>query len=153
MTRLTKSELLIRDYSRLNKNIRKEEVRRYLASDSRMSVVNAYLGGNKSIRQVAKDFNISKSAVQRCIRKFASENPEIVEVASLHYSLKPNAMTKENPACEEQPKDIEALQAEVKSLRKQLEIERLRTHSRDVMIDVAEEMFNIPIRKKAGTKQ
>ena len=31
--------------------------------------------------------------------------------------------------------------------------EKLRAKAFDTMIDVAEEMFNIPIRKKAGTEQ
>ncbi len=30
---------------------------------------------------------------------------------------------------------------------------KMRAHAFDTMIDVAEEMFNLPIRKKAGTKQ
>ena len=43
--------------------------------------------------------------------------------------------------------------AEIKRLRKALEQEKLRSKAFSTMIDVAEEMFNIPVRKKAGTKQ
>lgn len=43
--------------------------------------------------------------------------------------------------------------AEIKRLRKALELEKLRSKAFSTMIDVAEEMFNIPVRKKAGTKQ
>ena len=36
---------------------------------------------------------------------------------------------------------------------KALELEKLRAKAYDTMINVAEETFNIPIRKKSGTKQ
>ena len=48
---------------------------------------------------------------------------------------------------------IKELKAQLKKKEKELELEKLRSHAYDKMIDVAEEMFNIPIRKKAGTKQ
>ena len=38
-------------------------------------------------------------------------------------------------------------------LRKELRSQKLRAEALDTMIDVAEEMFGIPVRKKAGTKQ
>ena len=41
----------------------------------------------------------------------------------------------------------------IKSLEKALELEKLRSRGFEVMIDVAEKELNIPIRKKAGTKQ
>lgn len=49
--------------------------------------------------------------------------------------------------------DYDKLRAEVTRLRKELRQEKLRSAALDTMIDVAEEMFNIPVRKKAGTKQ
>ena len=38
-------------------------------------------------------------------------------------------------------------------LRKALELEKLRSHAYSTMIDLAEQTFNIPVRKKSGTKQ
>ena len=43
--------------------------------------------------------------------------------------------------------------AEIKRLRKALELEKLRSKAFSTMIDLAEETFNIPVRKKSGTKQ
>ena len=43
--------------------------------------------------------------------------------------------------------------AEIKRLRKALELEKLRSHAYSTMIDLAEKTFNIPVRKKTGTKQ
>ena len=49
--------------------------------------------------------------------------------------------------------ELKATKAENKRLREALELEKLRSKAYDTMIDVAEANFNIPIRKKAGTKQ
>ena len=49
--------------------------------------------------------------------------------------------------------ELTAAKAENRRLREALELEKLRAHAFDTMIDVAEKNFNIPIRKKAGTKQ
>ena len=48
---------------------------------------------------------------------------------------------------------IRVLKAELKKARKEAELEKLRAHAYDTMINLAEERFNIPIRKKSGTKQ
>ena len=39
-----------------------------------------------------------------------------------------------------------------RELEKALEFSRLETLARDLMIDKAEEVFNIPIRKKSGAR-
>ena len=49
--------------------------------------------------------------------------------------------------------ELKAIKAENKRLQEALELEKLRSRAYDTMIDVAEANFNIPIRKKAGTKQ
>ena len=49
--------------------------------------------------------------------------------------------------------ELKAMKAENKRLQEALELEKLRSRAYDTMIDVAEANFNIPIRKKAGTKQ
>ncbi len=42
---------------------------------------------------------------------------------------------------------------EFKRLKKALELEKIRSEAYNHMIDLAEQQFNIPIRKKSGTKQ
>ncbi|MGM9795618.1 MAG: hypothetical protein ACI3ZZ_05315 [Candidatus Aphodosoma sp.] len=49
--------------------------------------------------------------------------------------------------------DYSALRAEIMRLKKELRHEKMRAEALDMMIDVAEEMFNISVRKIAGTKQ
>ena len=47
----------------------------------------------------------------------------------------------------------EELEAENQRLKQELEMEQLRTRALNVMIDIAEDKFKIPIRKKPGAKQ
>ena len=49
--------------------------------------------------------------------------------------------------------ELKAMKAELRRLQEALELEKLRSRAYDTMIDVAEANFNIPIRKKTGTKQ
>jgi transposase-like protein len=53
----------------------------------------------------------------------------------------------------EEPEAVQALKQENKRLKAELAEARLRAKAYDTLIDVAEEMFGIPIRKKPGTKQ
>ena len=58
-----------------------------------------------------------------------------------------------SPKSSEESSSITALRLENERLRAELKDAKMRAHAFDTMIDVAEEMFNLPIRKKAGTKQ
>ena len=53
----------------------------------------------------------------------------------------------------EKTREEKALENRVKELEKQLKYERLRSDALDTMIKIAEDKFEIPIRKKPGTKQ
>ena len=60
----------------------------------------------------------------------------------------------EDPMAKKNPEEeLKALRAENKRLEKALELEKLRATAYDTMITVAEQTFNIPIRKKSGTKR
>ena len=61
-----------------------------------------------------------------------------------HFTIRKQILSEE---------DYNALRAEITRLKKELRQEKMRAEALDTMIDVAEEMFNIPVRKKAGTKQ
>ncbi len=58
-----------------------------------------------------------------------------------------------NRPTDSQADEIKALREEIMELKKKLHSETMRADFYDTMIDVAEEMFNIEIRKKAGTGQ
>ncbi|MBR2866429.1 MAG: helix-turn-helix domain-containing protein [Alistipes sp.] len=99
-----------------------------------------------SMNRISEELSISKSAVHRWITKFA---PEYQYILLSNMSRK----SKEQPKIVSQDDEVQALQAEIKRLQKQLEMAEIRAEVYDKMIDIAEATFNIPIRKKSGTKQ
>ena len=89
--------------------------------------------------RIGKKLGVSYSCIANWIRNFAAANPEI------HAQMKKDTV----PA----PEDYAKLQAEVVRLQKALKDANMRAELYNKMIDVAEDMFKIPIRKKAGPKQ
>jgi transposase-like protein len=109
----------------------------YYSDEFKKSVIKEVLTGLISKGAAQRKYGIKgKSAVLNWIRKF--EPSQI------------NEMKKKR-----QPQNQATLQieAENKRLREELELERLRVLSLNVMIDLAEEQFKVPIRKKSGAKQ
>jgi transposase len=98
-----------------------------------------YLDG-KSIMEISKDSGLSITSVNRILCNFAASNDK----SMLFMKNKP----KDNQA-----EELKALREEILELKKKLYDETMRADFYDTMIDVAEEMFNIEIRKKAGTGQ
>lgn len=53
---------------------------------------------------------------------------------------------------EDYKEEVVELKKRIRELEKALEFSKLETLARDMMIDKAEEYFDIPIRKKTGAK-
>ena len=94
----------------------------------------------KSSKEIAKEHGVSLTTVNRILCKFAAENDKS---ALLMGRRSTDSLSEEN----------KALRKEVLELKKQLYNETMRADFYDTMIDVAEEMFGIEIRKKADTGQ
>jgi len=109
----------------------------YYTDEGKKFIVGEVLSGRLGKDEARRKYGIKgKSSVLDWIRKFDT---------SYAHPMK----TKRQP----QQRDTSALEAENKRLREELELERLRTLSLNVMIDLAEEHFKVPIRKKSGAKQ
>ena len=115
---------------------------RTLTDEIRLQVIQDYLDGASKYSLVQKYNLKSSSKIKEWMIKFGIEDRE-------QSPLNPFAMAKKQTESEK----VAALQAEIKRLKKDLAYEKMRSDAYDTMIDVAEQMFNIPIRKKAGTKQ
>ena len=114
-------------------------------------VINMYYQEGLSSCHIAKIIPVSRTTVKRWIAIFAEENPHKTPI-----------MNKRSPQSEPQvarepqkglPEDVQALQAEVARLKKELRHEKMRADAYDMMIDLAEDAFKIPIRKKSGAEQ
>ena len=80
------------------------------------------------------------------IKKFESEEKSLVlpsEQSEEDMSQQSKVQLRE---------DNEHLRKRIKELEKALEVSHLETKARDMLIDKAEELFDIPIRKKSGVK-
>ena len=119
-------------------------VKRTLEESDRVEEVLNILRGATTPEEVQKKYRItSLNSIYTWIGKYVSAN----EVLSLQDQ------TEEEMAKKSKDDQIRELKAALKKAQKEAEIERLRAHAYDTMINLAEETFNIPIRKKSGTKQ
>ena len=105
-----------------------------------MEIVKLHYLEGVSQSELARRYSTAESVVSRIMSKFAAENDK-------------SALLMKNKPTDSQSEEIKALKKEVLELKKQLYDETMRADFYDTMIDVAEEMFGIEIRKKAGTGQ
>ena len=87
------------------------------------------------------------------IHAFPHEIPVVLVNMTQEKALSLEEQTDEDMARKSKDDQIRELQAQLTQARKEAELEKLRAKAYDTMINVAEETFNIPIRKKSGTKR
>lgn len=108
--------------------------------DERTEAVRQLLEKEQTVEQIVSRFNLSSAQVVygwigRYIEEILlSDTPKEPEIDDKELTLS------------------EALK-EIKRLKKALDLEKMRSAGYSHMIELAEQQFNIPIRKKSGTKQ
>jgi transposase-like protein len=113
----------------------------------KLKVAREYMETEMSQVALLEKYNIrSSSSITNWVRKFGLM-PEPDQKRKNGYQG--NIMKKGK----EKTREEKALENRVKELEKQLKYERLRSDALDTMIKIAEDKFEIPIRKKPGTKQ
>ena len=118
-------------------------------------IVKSYLLNHVPLEQLSKDFGVSVRSIRRWISIFADgkvpdrRNHGIPDVKP-NPSIMPKKIQK---PVESEAEELARLREENKRLAEALKMAERMNHAKDVMIDEAEKMFNIPIRKKAGAKQ
>jgi transposase-like protein len=119
---------------------------RYYSEIFKKQVVDRVMSCEMSVPEATQHYGIGGSmTIYRWLDKYAPEWRDIPEEELLIESL--NSMAKK----EKSPR--EELAAEVKSLKRLLDAERLRSEAFLMMIKLAEEKYGIPIEKKSGAKQ
>ena len=113
----------------------------YYSDEFKMKVIQEVLSGKYTKEEARKVYQIGgKSAILYWIRKFGEgykyHNPE------QNYSDNIDIM-----------KELSKEELRIRELEKALEKERLRADLNEKIIEIAEEQFNIEIRKKYGAKQ
>lgn len=118
-------------------------------------IVKSYLLNNVPLEQLSKDFGVSVRSIRRWISTFAEGKvPKRNSPGIPYVKQNPSTMPKKNlKPLETEAEELARLREENKRLAEALKMAEWMNHAKDVMIDEAEKMFNIPIRKKAGAKQ
>ena len=123
----------------------KKIVRRYDPAE-RVEIVREFLTGKYTVRQIMDKYLIYSQTTL-----FSWLAAHISEAQSL--SLQANTVNDSDMANKSKDDQIKELKERLRQAEKRAEMEELRAKAYSKMIDVAEETFNIPIRKKSGTKQ
>ena len=123
--------------------------------EEKQMIVRAHLLNRASISQLSKEFGVSRRAIYKWINTFADGKvPDIRRSGTLDVKPNPSSMSKKSQRpVESEAEELARLREENKRLAEALKMAEWMNHAKDVMIDEAEKMFNIPIRKKAGAKQ
>ncbi len=114
-------------------------------------VLLCYISKTKTVEQITQDYGISMGRLYRWIHTFAEANSEDSPArpdatAAGAAVANPTSITK-NPDAMEQYMPLENLPDDPEALKKIIEELHYKVHSRDVMIEVAEEKFGIQIKK------
>jgi len=125
---------------------REVELKSYsFTDDDRILIVREYLESGLPAEKIIKKYHISsRSVLFSWMDKFLNERD------SLPLQQEPQI---EEDMAKTKDERMKEKDTEIKRLRKALELEKLRSHAYSTMIDLAEQTFNIPVRKKSGTKQ
>ena len=111
-----------------------------LSLTDRRSLVRNIEEGRMSLQDAKSFYNVpSIVVVQRYLREAEKEKAELHRIATLmdKNEVRPEAISSED----------------IKALKKALEEAELKIKALNTLIDVAEDQFKIPIRKKPGARQ
>ena len=118
------------------------------SEEFKLSVIRDYYSSGMSKYACVRKYQLrSDATLLNWLRKYESEKVSL--------PLQPESSNDDemaNRSKDDYRKEIAELKKRNRELEKALEFSRLETLARDMMIDKAEEYFDIPIRKKSGAK-
>ena len=117
------------------------------SEEFKLSVVRDYYSSGMSKYACQKKYKLSSS---RLLRNWLSKYEYSSE--SWPLSAKQGEEDMANRSQDSYKEENAQLKKRVRELEKALELSKLETQVRDMLIDKAEDYFDIPIRKKSGAK-
>ena len=135
--------------------LKHKSVKNQKTLEEKQMIVKAHLLNHVPIEQLCADFGVNRMTIWRWIRTFADGKvPGRRSQGTLDVKPNPSSMSKKSQKpVETEADELARLREENKRLAEALKMSEWMNHAKDVMIDEAEKMFNIPIRKKSGAKQ
>lgn len=125
-----------------------------LSIEERHKIIKEYLEGGQLKSEIWKKYTGQTSEhgnILRWMRQYGYISASPVEVRkpkSIILYDYPPGMAKKN----QKSPNPEELQHEVRRLERELEDAKLKLEGYEIMLDIAEKEYNIPIRKKHDTK-
>lgn len=124
--------------------LKRVKQRHRYADEFKRKVAKGYVDGQYSYAVAAETYGLKDKGV---VREFVKWYRRKYDLGQLNEY---EPMTKSK---EEKTTSISELEAQVKQLQAQLELEKLKTEALETMIDIAEEQLQIDIRKKSGSQR
>lgn len=130
---------------------------RYFSDAEKQLVIQEYLTTSSSKNEITLKYLGTKDHGRLLVwmRKLGyqtklatKKRPNMAQKTSIMTQAKRRAQEQKN----QQEPSPDQWQKKIAELEKALEMEKIRAHAYSTMIDIAEEEFNIPIRKKLDTK-
>ena len=107
-------------------------------------IIMEFMNGDLNAEQIVEKYHIcSVQTLYAWVGKFLTQQESV-------------SLSEDNDidmARKSKDDQIKELKEELKKAQQEAQMQKLRATAYDKMIDLAEETFNIPIRKKSGTKQ
>ncbi len=107
-------------------------------------VVEDYLDGQQSMREVSDRYNLPNGSVSRWLKRFGADIESKNGTQEVALTLMPE---------EGKIEGLDELKKQNEELLKKLEHANLKVSGLEIMIDIAEQQLGVDIRKKSGTKQ
>lgn len=127
---------------------------RYDDEFKRMVVCKVLVEGI-AVHPLSKSIGVTRQLIYRWISNFSDSKSSIMTTRNskeVTQDSKLMPQKKVNPV-ETLEQELVRLREENQKLQEALKMAEWSNHAKDVMIDIAEKTFNIPIRKKSGAKQ
>lgn len=129
--------------------------RHFIPESIKRKIIDEYLTTDVTQRELMARYKIRGNNLDSWIRKFGAENGSIPPLNEFLVKKEPKPYveplpSKDNLTMEE---ELFLLRKENAALKDERAYDKLKIEALDTMINLAEEQFQIPIRKKSGANQ
>lgn len=122
---------------------------KHYSEEEKLSLIRSYYQSGHSKKKFCMDHDICCIRLLNIWLKKYEGSKEMVFLCSEPESAEDMA----NRSKDSYQEEVTQLKKRIKDLEKALDYSKLETLARDILIDKAEEYFDISIRKKSGAKQ
>ena len=113
-------------------------VKRHFSEDFKLKIVKEYESGEHSILEISKIYDITQGVIYNWIYKYSRYNKKSIKVVEMKDS---------------QVNKIKQLEARVKELERAVGQKQMNIDFLEKMIELADEHFDIDIKKNSNTLQ